>query len=220
MPTQKLRVVKMLSAEQARQAREWVAEGWTRNRVGAELGCSPKTVSRVLAIGADGKPTNRRRGRLPMLSAEQVREAYRLRALGWSVVRVGAELSCSSATIFAKVGAGRARRGWEPAEGRLSLAEREEISLGLGRRETFSCIGSRLGRAASTVSREVAANGGRLGYRAWRAQSRAFDQARRPKDGQAGRALFWPPRWRPVAAQWWSPERSPGACAKTSLTIR
>jgi IS30 family transposase len=42
-------------------------------------------------------------------------------------------------------------------------------------------LGRRLGRAASTVSREVNANGGRDGYAGWRAHRRAADQARRPK---------------------------------------
>jgi IS30 family transposase len=85
------------------------------------------------------------------------------------------------------------------------LAEREEISLGVGRGETFSAIAGRLGRAVSSVSREVAANGGRGGYRAWRAHRRACERARRPKtprlaDGRlAGQVTQW-------LKQWWSPE--------------
>ena len=43
---------------------------------------------------------------------------------------------------------------------RLSLTEREEISRGLAAGESLRCIASGLGRAGSTVSREVAANGG------------------------------------------------------------
>lgn len=38
-----------------------------------------------------------------------------------------------------------------------------------------------IGRAPSTVSREVARNGGRLKYRAFAAEQRAQEQARRPK---------------------------------------
>jgi IS30 family transposase len=37
------------------------------------------------------------------------------------------------------------------------VADREEISLGVHRGETFSAIATRLGRTTSTVSREVAA---------------------------------------------------------------
>src|SRR5437016_7553132 len=55
---------------------------------------------------------------------------------------------------------------------RLSLAEREEISRGLRADESYRTIGRRLGRAPSTVSREVRANRGRRLYRAWRAELR------------------------------------------------
>jgi IS30 family transposase len=52
-------------------------------------------------------------------------------------------------------------------------------------------IARRLGRAPSTISREVAANGGRDGYSAWQAHQRARRQARRPKPCKlrAGRLL-------------------------------
>jgi IS30 family transposase len=56
---------------------------------------------------------------------------------------------------------------------RLSLAEREEISRGLAAGESMRQIADRLGRAASTVSREVAANSGRGHYRAHIADRRA-----------------------------------------------
>src|SRR5260221_1905289 len=44
---------------------------------------------------------------------------------------------------------------------RLSSTEREEISRGLAGGESFRAIGRRLSRAPSTISREVAGNGGR-----------------------------------------------------------
>jgi hypothetical protein len=56
--------------------------------------------------------------------------------------------------------------GWVPGPGRLTLADREEITLGLHGGESFTVIAARLSRAVSTVSREVAANGGRGAYRA------------------------------------------------------
>jgi IS30 family transposase len=49
---------------------------------------------------------------------------------------------------------------------RLSLAEREEISRGLAAGQSLRAIVNRLGRASSTVSREVSRNGGRTRYRA------------------------------------------------------
>ncbi len=63
----------------------------------------------------------------------------------------------------------------------LSVAEREEISIGLARGEGVRVIARRLGRAASTVSREIARNGGRRRYRAHRAEAAARERARRPK---------------------------------------
>ena len=68
------------------------------------------------------------------------------------------------------------------ASGRvLSLAEREEISRGLAEDVSFAEIAGRLGRAPSTVGREVHGNGGRRAYRAWDAQRGAAQRARRPK---------------------------------------
>jgi IS30 family transposase len=63
----------------------------------------------------------------------------------------------------------------------LSLVEREEIALAVQRGESAAAIAGRLGRATSTVTRELARNGGRRGYRAARADARALEQARRPK---------------------------------------
>ena len=74
-----------------------------------------------------------------------------------------------------------------PAAGRgryLSLAEREEISRGLAEGLPQAEIARRLGRPASTVSREVRRNSPARGprrYRATAAQVRAEERARRPK---------------------------------------
>jgi IS30 family transposase len=64
---------------------------------------------------------------------------------------------------------------------RLSLAEREEISRGIAAGESLRTIAKRLGRAPSTVSRDVAANGGGRRYRAVVADRAALRRARRPK---------------------------------------
>jgi IS30 family transposase len=64
---------------------------------------------------------------------------------------------------------------------RLSLVEREEISRGLAAGESLRVIAERLGRSPSTVSREVAAQGGRRRYRAARADVVAVGRMRRPK---------------------------------------
>ena len=63
----------------------------------------------------------------------------------------------------------------------LTLAEREEISRGIACDLSLRAIATQLGRAASTVSREVNRNGGLQHYRASRADEAAWDRAHRPK---------------------------------------
>src|SRR6478736_2633181 len=63
----------------------------------------------------------------------------------------------------------------------LTLAEREEISRALATGDSIRSIAARLGRAPSTISRELKRNGGREGYRATQADSAAWDRALRPK---------------------------------------
>jgi IS30 family transposase len=65
--------------------------------------------------------------------------------------------------------------------GALSLGEREEISRALVTGESIRSIAARLGRAPSTVSRELKRNGGQESYRATQADSAAWDRTLRPK---------------------------------------
>jgi len=65
--------------------------------------------------------------------------------------------------------------------GRLSLADRSEIYAGLAAKESGAAIARRLGVHPSTVTREIAANGGRDGYRPLAAHRRALRAARRPQ---------------------------------------
>ena len=67
------------------------------------------------------------------------------------------------------------------AVGRLSFEEREEISRGLAAGLSLRAVAVGLGRSASTVSREVAGNGGRRRYRAAAADRQAWTRATRPK---------------------------------------
>ena len=92
----------------------------------------------------------------------------------------------------------------------LTLAEREEISRGLVAGHSLRSIAESLGRAPSTVSRELKRNGGRSDYRASRADQAAWDRAQRPKPCKlvTNRALA-----RIVAKQLrrsWSPEQIAG----------
>ena len=71
---------------------------------------------------------------------------------------------------------------------RLSIDEREEISLGLQAGKSYRAIARGLGRAPSTVLREVRALGrGRRGYRAWRGELRRDRDSRRPRTAKLAR---------------------------------
>jgi DNA-binding CsgD family transcriptional regulator len=76
----------------------------------------------------------------------------------------------------------------------LLLAEREEISRGPAAGDSCRMIARRLGRAPSTVSQEVARNGGCRRYRAQVADAAADRRARRPKPAK----LVLQPRLRAV----------------------
>ncbi len=63
----------------------------------------------------------------------------------------------------------------------LTLAEREEISRGLVAGCSIRSMSAMLGRAPSTVSREIRRNGSHPRYRASKADQAAWDRAKRPK---------------------------------------
>src|SRR5579863_468034 len=63
----------------------------------------------------------------------------------------------------------------------LSLAEREEISRAVAKGHSLRWIAGYIGRAPSTVSRELRRNGGPARYRASQADHAAWTRARRPK---------------------------------------
>src|SRR6201989_767378 len=135
------------------------------------------------------------------LTVEQRQLALGMKARGLWLREIGPQVGCShqGVALIVRQASRRPVRqdGWVPGPGRLTLADREEITLGLHAKESFTAIAARLGKAGSTVSREVAANGGRDGYRAWRAHQRAREQARRPKPCKlacpqlAGRVCSW-----------------------------
>jgi len=67
------------------------------------------------------------------------------------------------------------------SERSLTLAEREEISRGVIVGQSLRTIAASLGRAPSTVSREINRNGGRQQYRANKAEQAAWDRVHRAK---------------------------------------
>jgi IS30 family transposase len=110
---------------------ERIANGETQDQAAEAVGCTYRTVRRVLAA-AGGAPSRRSR-----------------------------------------------RRPRSPLQ--LSLLEREEIRVGIAAGESFRAIARRIGRAPSTVSREVGGVRARGRYRATRADDLACLAARRPK---------------------------------------
>ena len=104
----------------------------------------------------------------------------------------------------------RSRSRWA-----LTLAEREEISRAVVAGQSMRSIAAQLGRAPSTISREIKRNGGQEGYRASQADQSAWDRGCRPKTSKLAqsRALA-----RLVAGKLrlqWSPEQVAGWLKRT-----
>jgi transposase, IS30 family len=89
----------------------------------------------------------------------------------------------------------------------LSLAEREEIAIGVARERSFRQIGRDLGRPASTICREVTRNGGRTGYRAVRAEHATRERARRPKTAKLAADPVLRQQVQAGLVDRWSPEQ-------------
>jgi IS30 family transposase len=130
---------------------------------------------------------------------------------GLGVQEAGAAAGVGPVKAFAwfKQAGGVKSNGPRPAGGRyLSAGEREEIAVGLAAGDSLREIAERLGRAPSTISREVRRNSrGRGSYRALAAQGQAQHRAARPKTAKlAGNAEL-----RGLVAarlkQKWSPEQ-------------
>jgi transposase, IS30 family len=118
-----------------------------------------------------------------VLPPKERAEIRRLHRDGLSHKEIAARLGHRYVEVYSvlRVSAGSSELTYAPSRARLSLTDREEIRAGLERGETYQAIAAALGRATSTISREVTHNGGRTGYRAIWAHRRASRCARRPK---------------------------------------
>lgn len=152
----------------------------------------------------------RRRARL---TSQEARELWIRWKQGQTLAEIGAALggrAKSSLFVTLQKNGGVAPRQRSRSSRHLSAQEREEISRGLIAGESVRALARQLGRSASTISREIARNGGQQMYRAAAAEDRAWRQAERPKPC----ALASNERLRSVIAQRlqhdWSPQQIAG----------
>ncbi|MCP8893253.1 IS30 family transposase, partial [Sphingomonas faeni] len=116
-------------------------------------------------------------------SAAQRSEIWDRWQRGESMSSIGRRFDRQSSSIFSVLSPSG---GIRPAERRrsgrsLSLSEREEISRGLVAGRSLRAIAAQLGRAPSTISREVGRGGGLDRYRGTVSDQAAWDRALRPK---------------------------------------
>jgi IS30 family transposase len=119
----------------------------------------------------------------PGLSDSQKRELWNMWVTGCSISEIGRVLERKPGSIF---GVLAARGGIRPVERRrsrhaLTSHEREQISRGIASGLSVRSIARSIRRSASTISREIARNGGRARYRAIKAEDRALEMGLRPK---------------------------------------
>ena len=101
-------------------------------------------------------------------TAAQKQELWERWRKGESLKAIGREFGKPSSCIFNHI---RPTGGISPVPRRrsrwaLTLREREEISRGLVAGQSIRALARALGRAASTISREIRRNGGPRRYRA------------------------------------------------------
>src|SRR5689334_15437812 len=123
-----------------------------------------------------------KRGRRMVPAAESA-EIWDRWQRGEGLRLIGRAFGKTSSQIFAHL---KPHGGIRPAPRRrsrrvLSFDEREEISRGMAAGVSLRSIARSLGRAPSTVSRELKRNGGHRRYRAAAADKRAWKRALRPK---------------------------------------
>lgn len=140
------------------------------------------------------------------------RELWTRWRAGESTSEIAVALGRSTGTIHGTL----AERGGVPPPTRrraaraLRCEEREEISRGIAGGQSVRHIARRLRRAPSTISREIARNGGRVRYRAVEADQRAWRVAARPQACKLARNR---PLCQLVAAKLsedWSPQQIAG----------
>jgi IS30 family transposase len=151
------------------------------------------------------------------LTDEDKATIWRMAKAGSNWVEISRHLSRHISVVldYARWHGGVEPRARHRAEHQLRLIEREEISRGLAAGLSVRRIAAGLGRAPSTVCREVARNGGRATYRAAAAEVAASARGCRPKPCK----LAVTPRLRAIVVEKlrddWSPEQISGWLRRT-----
>lgn len=145
-------------------------------------------------------------------SAAQRSEIWDRWQRGESMSSIGRRFDRQSSSIFSVLSPSGGIRPSERKrlERSLSLSEREEISRGLVAGRSLRAIAAELGRAPSTISREVGRGGGRDRYRGTVSDQAAWDRALRPK---RCKLACYPALRRTVSRKLrrsWSPEQIAG----------
>jgi transposase, IS30 family len=150
-----------------------------------------------------------RRMRGVRLTREERLAVRRLVSEGGSFEQAAAAARCSTKTVQRVLNAvgGMPARPARRSQRQLALAEREEVSRGLPGGASYRAIARSLGRAASSVSREVNRNGGRCRYRAFRADEAAYRRGRRPKATKFRRCPRLRAQVESMLNTWWSPQQ-------------
>lgn len=119
----------------------------------------------------------------PGLSLSQKADLWQRWKEGQSLSEIGVALGKHAGSIHGVLSSngGIFRASRRRSDLALTLPEREEISRGISSGESIRQIAIRLERAPSSISREIARNGGPKKYRATVADSAAWERALRPK---------------------------------------
>jgi IS30 family transposase len=156
----------------------------------------------------------------PKTPWSKARIALRAYAGGANIIEAGEAAGVSYMTVFRLVqehGVVMLRER-EHRENALTLEEREEIRVGIDRGESDAMIGGRLGRHRSVIWREVKANGGREAYKAYAAENRADEAARRTRARWTEtRSWLWDIVCFLLIYEKWSPEQIANRLKKEHL---
>lgn len=197
------------------------ANGATYRQAGELAGIAPSAVWRYVQHGVvllkDWRPrpepaekVKRPRG-APRLPEERVLPALLAYANGATYREAAAVTGISHNAVWRYVHGDAGVVRLHPRKrrpGALSPQEREEIRVGIERGESDATIARRLGRHRGTIGREICHNGGRSSYRAFVAEGRAGEAARRPKvPWTEARPELWEVVQKVLRTKKWSPEQ-------------